>query len=355
MSRILVVDDEPALRAWAGRVLTTNGYDCDVAEDAGRAREVISAEEHDLMLLDVNMPGESGMDLLEDVRIRHPLTGVLMVSAQDSVPLAMHAIELGAYGYLIKPVAAGELLINVANALNRRRRDRDTARALDAMRLTVEERSERLAQALQDLSLSENRVRASQSETILRITRMIGFRDEETGQHVNRMSGICGIIAHAAGLGAERAEQIRLASRLHDVGKVSVPDAILLKAGKLTPEEYEVIKGHAEAGYKMLAGSDQDVVRLAATIARSHHERWDGGGYPLGLAGEKIPLEGRIAGIADVFDALTSDRVYRPALPVRGAIDMMSGERGEHFDPELLDVFLAQMPRVQKLRAAHAD
>lgn len=198
-------------------------------------------------------------------------------------------------------------------------------------------------------------MRASRSETILRITRLIGFRDEETGQHVNRMSAFLGLLASAAGLGAERAEHIRVASRLHDVGKVSVPDAILLKPGRLTPEEFEVIEGHAEAGYRMLAGSGMEVVRLAAAIARCHHEWWDGSGYPRGRAGEQIPLEGRIAAIADVFDALTSERVYRAALPVPAAVRMMREQQGSHFDPSLLGLFFDRMPELHDVRAAYAD
>ncbi len=148
---------------------------------------------------------------------------------------------------------------------------------------------------------------------------------------------------------------MRLASQLHDVGKVAVPDSILLKPGKLTPEEFEVIKGHAETGYEMLAGSSSEVVQLGAQIARTHHERWDGGGYPRGLLGEEIPTEGRIAAVADVFDALTSDRVYRPALPVKSAIQMMREESGRHFDPELLDAFFGARSEIDAIRHAYAD
>ncbi len=148
---------------------------------------------------------------------------------------------------------------------------------------------------------------------------------------------------------------MRLASQLHDVGKVAIPDNILLKHGKLTPEEFEAMKGHAETGFQMLSGAASEVVQLGALIARTHHERWDGSGYPRGLAGEDIPPEGRIAAIADVFDALTSDRVYRPAFPVKSAVEMMRAERGQHFDPELLDGFFMVLPEVEAIRQTYAD
>ncbi len=152
-----------------------------------------------------------------------------------------------------------------------------------------------------------------------------------------------------------RCKLVRLSSQLHDVGKVAISDSILRKHGRLSEPEMEVIKTHAEIGYEMLAGSASEVVRLGALIARTHHERWDGRGYPHRLAGEEIPKEGRIAAVADVFDALTSDRVYRPAFPVRSALDTMCEGRGTHFDPELLDVFIDTMPQVEEIRRTYVD
>jgi putative two-component system response regulator len=269
--------------------------------------------------------------------------------------LAMTAIELGAYGYVVKPVGAGELLINVANALHRRSLELESRRMLRSLRANAEQRDARLEDALEDLRRTEGKVWLSQAETIFRLARVVEFRDEETGHHLQRMSSYCETLARNLGLGAEEAERVRLASQLHDVGKVAIPDSILLKRGKLTDREFEVIKTHAETGHQMLAGSSSEVVQLGARIAQSHHERWDGGGYPGGLAGEKIPLEGRIAALADVFDALTSDRVYRPAFPMKTAVEMMRGERGRHFDPEMLDAFLVDLRELETVRHAYAD
>ena len=354
MTELLIVDDNEALRRWAERVVGDSGYSCDVAEDAAMARTRLHDSAYKLVLLDVNMPGESGLELLGHIRSTHPEAAVVMVTGEDDTRLAMTAIELGAYGYLVKPVGSGELLINVANALHRRHRERESRRVLERLQSAVEERGHELEGALQSLHVSQHQVLTSQAETIFRLARLVEFRDEDTGHHLQRMSSFCAILARRVGVSAERAELLRLASQLHDVGKVAVPDSILLKPCKLTREEFEVMKAHAETGFQMLSDSPAEVVQLGATIARSHHERWDGGGYPRGLAGEDIPLEGRMAALADVFDALTSDRVYRPAFPVGSAVEMMRGEHG-HFDPGMLEEFWAALPELEAIRAVYAD
>jgi len=352
---LLIVDDDEALRRWEERVICERGYSCDSAGDADDARGHLLRSVYQLVLLDVNMPGETGMELLNHIRSNHPAVAVVMLTGEDDLKLAMTAIEQGAYGYMVKPVGSGELLINVANALHRRRRELENRRLVQRLRATVDERSHELDEALQDLELSETKVWVSQAETIFRLARLVEFRDEETGHHLHRMSSYCELLGRRMGFSEERCELVRLASQLHDVGKVAIPDSILLKRGKLTTEEFEVIKGHAEIGFQMLGGSASEVVQLGALIARTHHERWDGGGYPRGLAGEEIPIEGRIAAVADVFDALTSDRVYRSALPLKSAIEMMQDERSCHFDPELLRMFLAARPEIEAIRQAYAD
>jgi putative two-component system response regulator len=355
MTELLVVDDDEALRTWAERVMQDRGYACQGAANARDARELLAHSAYELVLLDVNMPGESGIDLLTRIRRNHPSTAVVMVTGQDDPQLAMTAIEQGAYGYLVKPVGSGELLINVANALHRRRRERASQRMMQRLQAEVHDRNQRLEQALQELQLSKTQVWVSQAETIFRLARLVEFRDEETGHHLQRMSGYCEILARQVGLPEPRCELLRLASQLHDVGKVAISDEILRKQGKLTEEEFEVIKTHAQTGYEMLAGSTSEVVRMGALIAKSHHERWDGEGYPLGLQGEQIPREGRIAAVADVFDALTSDRIYRPAFPLRSAIEEMQSERASHFDPDLIDAFMAALPEVEAVRNAYTD
>ena len=355
MPELLIVDDDEALRRWEERVVRDQGYSCDGACDANTMRDHLQQDSYQLALLDINMPGESGMELLSYIRRSHPDVAVLMVTGEDSTKLAMTAIEYGAYGYLVKPVGSGELLINVANALHRRRLELKNRHLVEHLQVTADERSHKLEEALEDLELSETKVWVAQAETIFRLARLVEFRDTETGHHLQRMSFYCEILARKTGFSEQSCQLVRLASQLHDVGKVAIPDSILLKQGKLTPDEFEVIKGHAETGFQMLSGSASEIVQMGAQIALTHHERWDGSGYPRGLAGDDIPMEGRIAAIADVFDALTSDRVYRAALPVKSAIEMMQGERGRHFDPELLDAFCLVLPEIEAIRQAYAD
>jgi putative two-component system response regulator len=355
MTELLIVDDNEALRQWAERVTGERGYRSDTAADVAEARGCLAVNGYELVLLDVNMPGQSGIDLLSDIRSQHPCTAVVMVTGEDDLELAMRAIELGAYGYVVKPVGSGELLINVANALHRRQLEIEARRLVDRLTAAAEQRGERLQAALAGLHEFEDMLWASQAETIFRLARVVEFRDEETGHHLQRMSSYCQILARRVGFSEEAADRLRLASQLHDVGKVAVPDSILFKRGRLTEKEFDVIKGHAETGYTMLAGSPSEIVQLGATIARTHHERWSGNGYPRQLLGEQIPIEGRIAAVADVFDALTSDRVYRPAFPVKSAVEMMREQRGFHFQPEMLDEFLDALPELEEVRRAYAD
>jgi putative two-component system response regulator len=362
VAKLLIVDDDEALLHWAERVLRGRGYGCEGASSATDARAYLQCSAYELVVLDVNMPEESGMDLLAHIRSSYSATAVLMITGQDDPQLAMTAIEQGAYGYMVKPVRSGELLINAANALHRRKIERDNERLMQRLQTTVDDRSQRLQETLEDLQqsqakvmVSQAKVLVSQAETIFRLARLVEFRDEETGHHLRRMSSYCEIITRQMGLPRERCELVRLASQLHDVGKIATPDDILRKPGRLTVEEFEIIKTHAQTGYEMLAGSTADVVQMGALIARTHHERWDGTGYPCGLIGADIPLEGRVAAVADVFDALTTDRVYRPAFPVRSAIDSMLAERATHFDRYVLDAFMIALPEVEAIRLTYAD
>jgi len=202
-----------------------------------------------------------------------------------------------------------------------------------ALEREIDNRSSELRRALTELEIA-------QAETVRRLSMAVEFRDEDTGAHIERIGRFSTLLAEQVGLEDDYCERISHAAPLHDVGKVAIPDAILLKPGALTHKERAIVETHAEEGHRLLRGSSSSILDLAATIALSHHEKWDGTGYPRGLAGEEIPIEGRIVAIADVFDALTSDRVYRRAFSVQDAIEMMREQRGRHFDPVLLDAFL---------------
>lgn len=188
-------------------------------------------------------------------------------------------------------------------------------------------------------------------ETINRLVIASEYRDEDTGDHIVRMSSYSALIAEKFGLSESEVEKIRMAAPMHDVGKIGIPDNILLKPGKLTEEEFEVIKSHTLISEKILGGSDSDILQLASDIALTHHEKWNGKGYPKGLAGTEIPLAGRIVAVADVFDALTSKRPYKGPMPVEKATKIILDEQGEHFDPDLVDVFLSQMDAVLQIKA----
>ncbi len=188
-----------------------------------------------------------------------------------------------------------------------------------------------------------------------RLARVVEFRDSDTGGHVERMSRYSTLIARELGWSAERCRELRLAAALHDVGKVAVPDAILLKPGPLTPEERRIMQRHCQAGFDMLTGSDSTLLNLGAEIALTHHERYDGGGYPAGLSGAGIPLAGRIVAFADVFDALTSARVYKDAIDIPDAVEIIRGGRGTQFDPDVVDAFLCRIGAVSALHAESVD
>lgn len=214
---------------------------------------------------------------------------------------------------------------------------------------------QRLRETIEDLERSENSLEHAQEETIMRLSMAVERRDQETGDHIERMGRYCSLLASKLGWSDQKCELLRIAAPLHDVGKIAIPDSILLKPGALTPEERLEIEKHAEVGHEILAGSDSPLLDLAARIALSHHEHWDGNGYPNGLVGEEIPIEGRMAAIADVFDALTSDRVYRPAMTVERSLAIMSEGRASQFDPALLDTFFDSIVEVLLIRDGHVE
>ena len=342
------------------RMLARQGFECDTASNADEALDKLAAGDYAMVLTDMNMPGVSGLDLIDTIQRRHPDTATVMLTGVDETRLADRALSSGAYGYLIKPTKANELVINVANALRRRSLELENRQHRERLEEMVKERTSALWEAIHDLERAKESLRSSQEETIKRLSLAAEYRDDDTARHIHRMSRYCALIAEGAGLGQERAELIRIASIMHDVGKIGIPDRILLKPGKLTIEERREMSRHAEIGYQILTGSDSELLQTAATIALTHHERYDGKGYPKGLVAEDIPIEGRIAAIADVFDALTTDRVYRKAFPWPRALTMMRDERGKHFDSGLLDVLFDNIEKVIVIKedmddAARAD
>jgi len=338
---VLIVDDDRAVRRMIVRILERAGYTCNEAADASEARASVQQQEFVLVTCDVNMPGGSGLAVVSELRERHPDVAVLMVSGMDDPQTASEATALGAYGYVIKPFEANEMLIAAENALRRRELELENRAHREHLELLVAERTADLRETFERLSRAEEALRASQEEAIHRLAQAVEYRDPATGAHLNRMSRTCELLAERSGLGTERAQLIRIASPMHDIGKIAVSDGILRKPGTLSPEEWEEMRTHPLIGAQLLAGSDSELLQLGAVIALTHHERWNGSGYPGGLVGTAIPVEGRIVAIADVFDALTSERPYKVAFEIDHAVSIMRDERGNHFDPDYLDLFLS--------------
>jgi putative two-component system response regulator len=354
-THILIVDDEEQIQRVLVKLLERQGYQCSVAGTAEQAHELVRAREFAVLLCDVNLPGQSGIDFLQYIVAEHPNTATVMVTGLDDTALAQTALDIGAYGYIIKPFEMNEMIINVTNALRRRKLEMENRAHRNMLERMVHARTLALRKSVQRLQQTEHELRLSREETIFRLARAAEFRDGITGQHIHRMSRYCELIARRLGFDPERCELIRMASILHDIGKLGTPDHILLKPAALTAAEYEIMKKHAETGYEMLAGSESRLLQLAATIARTHHEKYDGRGYPHGLRGNDIPIEGRIAAVADVFDALTSVRPYKAAEPVPKAVEMLRAGHGSHFDPVVLDEFLAGIDEALEIKRRYAD
>ncbi|MEK6662458.1 MAG: HD domain-containing phosphohydrolase [Pseudomonadota bacterium] len=343
-ARILIVDDEPANLKLLEKMLNRQGYDnLTLIEDP---REVLQAYEHDMpdiILLDLNMPHLDGFAVLELLKEKSgmALPPVLVLTAQQGHEHRLRALENGARDYLTKPFDRAELLARVRNLIEAqlfKKYMRDQNEVLEQM---VRERTRKL--------------RSTRLQIVRRLGRAAEFRDNETGFHILRMSHTSELLARALGWDEDRCELLLHASPMHDVGKIGIPDRILLKPGKLDPEEWEIMKSHVTIGAHILDGDDSTLLTLAREIALSHHEKWDGSGYPYGLSGEAIPLSGRIVALADVFDALTSERPYKRAWPVEATLEYLHEQSGKHFDPVLVGHFMQLLPQVLAIRTRFAE
>lgn len=339
--RILVVDDETYICDLLSRWLTGEGYACDTAESGEAALELMAAKDFDLVVSDIIMPGMSGLDLLTVMKPLYPGVAVIMATGLDDRNTAILSLELGAYGYMVKPFDKNEVLINVANALERNR-----------LRMLSEE-YEQILEAQVEQRTRE--VREREDEIIIRLLSATGYRHDETGAHVKRVGLYAAEMALKLGWNRDAAERIRLAAPMHDVGKIGIPDIILLKPGRFTLEEFEVMKKHTEIGAHILDGSRVPMLQMARDIALSHHERWDGSGYPHGLIGEAIPESARIVAVVDVYDALVHERLYRPALSEEEALTIMIAGGKNYYGPEIFDCFMSLLPALRHIRAQLSD
>ena len=335
-ARVLIVDDEPFMRDLVSRWLRPEGYDCSTAASAEDAWDLLQRDGFSLVISDIRLPAKSGIDLLETIKNELQDVAVLMVTGVDDRKTAIRALELGAYGYVVKPLEQNEVIINVINALGRRR-----------LSLEAKEQ-ERMLQ--EKVRRQTEEIRVSREEIALRLIAAQEYRHDETGAHIRRIGLYAETVSKAMGYTEEHTEMLRLTAPMHDVGKIGIPDSILLKPARLTPQEWDIMKRHTAIGAQILGGKSVPHLRLARDIALSHHEKWDGSGYSQGLSGPDIPEAARIVAIVDVYDALVHDRVYRPAFPEDRALDIMDKDRGAHFDPDLFAVFVQVLPRLRQIR-----
>ncbi|MFW6457670.1 MAG: HD domain-containing phosphohydrolase, partial [Planctomycetota bacterium] len=284
----------------------------------------------------------------------YPNIPIVMVTGQDSREDRLRAVEAGADDFIGKPVDMTELRVRVTSQLEKKKAV-DQLKAHEAqLEEKVKERTEALRETLDELAESKRAIQDAYVEAINRLARAAEFKDKGTGCHVERVGGCVEVLAQEAGLSPGTVEVFRYASRMHDVGKVGIPDTILLKSSELVGEEWEMMKTHTVLGRRILSGSSSEILQAGEVIAECHHEKWDGSGYPRGLEGKDIPIEGRICALADVFDALISDRPYRPAYPVEKAFSIMEQGRGTHFDPDLFDLFESNLDAIVKAGEAGA-
>ena len=343
-ARILIIDDEPANLKLLDRMLASQGYQQRVLiQDP---REVLpNYQQHrpDLILLDINMPHLDGYQVMAQLTgLNDPLLPpIVILTAQHTKDYLLRALAGGARDFVSKPFDRNELLMRVRNLLDAQLAHRMLHNQKDVLEEMVRARTEEL--------------RHTRLQVVQRLGKAAEYRDEETGNHILRMSHICALLAREIGWDRAQCDLILNASPMHDIGKIGIPDAVLQKPGKFEPHEWEIMKTHAAIGAKLLDGDDSDLMHMAREIAISHHEKWDGSGYPHGLSGEDIPMAGRIAALADVFDALTSVRPYKKAWTVEAAVDLIKENSAKHFDPRLVEVFLAQLPHIVAIREAFSE
>lgn len=320
---LLLVDDEPT-NLQVLRNILQDSYHLQFARNGQKALELAEQEHPDLILLDVMMPGMTGLEICRMLK-QNPRTcriPVIFVTALSDADDEATGFEAGAVDYISKPVSPAVVKARVRTHLSLVR-----VEELEKTRLQI----------------------------IHKLGKAAEYKDNETGLHVIRMSHFSRYLALAAGCDALFTEQLFEAAPMHDIGKIGIPDAVLLKPGKLDADEWKIMQSHVEIGAEILGNDESSLLNMAASIARNHHEKWDGSGYPRGIRGEQIPLEARIVAIADVFDALTSVRPYKAAWPVEEAFALISRESGSHFDPRLAELFLTLEPQIREVQRKWSD
>ena len=323
-TRVLIVDDEEPIRRLLSRMLEMNNHSCTMATDAAEARALLEKREFELIISDINMPGESGLDLVQFVLSEYQDIAAIMLTAVDDAMVAEKAIEVGVYDYIIKPFERNELIISVTNSLRRRELEITNRRYRQDLESMVAERTAKLREAMEGI--------------IQAMSLAVESRDPYTAGHQQRVAELACAIVEEMGFSDEQIMGIRMAGVVHDLGKISIPAEILSKPSRLTDIEFSLIKTHPQSSYDILKGIE--FPWPIAQVVLQHHERMDGSGYPQGLSGEGILMEARILAVADVVEAMSSHRPYRPALGIDKALEEIPQNKGILYDPEVVDACL---------------
>jgi putative nucleotidyltransferase with HDIG domain len=328
---VLVVDDEPAMRKLLSAMLSDSGIACGTAASGEEALKVLAREDVSAVLADLHMPYLSGMQLLREVRPRYPGLAFLVVTGEDDVRVGIEAIKNGADDYLVKPLQSDVVLESLHRALEKKRLEQQLEKYKQQLERMVEERTEQLQAALGQLE-------RNYGDTLRVLGAAIDLRDSPTAGHSHRVALYSLRIAAELGLSEQELKTLSIGASLHDIGKLAIPDSILLKPGALSEEEWHIMRSHVQIGYDLVKGIP--FLAEAAEIVLAHHERSDGTGYPRGLKGMEIPVGARIFAVLDTVDAMTSDRPYRSALSFREAYEEIRRWSGIRYDPQVCDCFL---------------